>query len=153
MLVVDEVEGDLVAVASQEPPRPQRVALPRLEHVAPHDPHDTLPQLVGVPEPEERGRRELCADLVVTVLGEAGLGVVVEPAVAPAPRGVRLAEVVEERRKPHRERVALIRCGLNDHERVLVDGEVVVPALLVETDRRPELREQLDENARVAGES
>src|SRR5207248_6587268 len=43
VLVVDEIEGKLVAVAPQEAPRPAGVALPRSEHVAAHDPDYALP--------------------------------------------------------------------------------------------------------------
>ena len=109
--------------------------------MAAHDPNDTLPQRVRVPEPEQRARRELRSELVMTVLGEAGLCVVVEAAVLPAPRGVRLPEVVEERCESHRQRVALVGGGLDDGEGVLVDGEVVIAAFLVEADRRTELRQ------------
>ena len=52
MLVVDEVERELVAVAREEPPRAQGVALSRLEHVAAHDPDDAPPQRVRIAEPE-----------------------------------------------------------------------------------------------------
>ena len=118
-----------------------------------HDPHDALPQRVRIPEPEQRSGGEIRADLVVPVRGEAGLRVVVEAAVRAAPRDDRLAEVVEERGEPHRQRVARVGGCLHDRERVLVDREVVVAALLVEADRRAELRQELDENAGIARES
>ena len=87
MLVVEEVERELVAVAPQEPPRPERVASAGLEHVAAHNAHDALPQLVRVPEAQKRAGRELGAYLVVAVLGKAGLRVVVKAAVLAAPGG------------------------------------------------------------------
>ncbi len=101
---------------------------------------------------QQRSRREVGADLVVPVGGEAGLRVVVEAPIGPAPGDDRLAEVVEERREPDGEGEAVVGGRLDDGERVLVDGEVVVAALLVEPDRRAELGQQLDEDARVARE-
>src|SRR5206468_11508976 len=72
--------------------------------------------------------------------------------VVPAPADDRLAEVMEERGETHGQREALVGGGLHDRERVLVDREVVVAALLVEPDRRAELGQELDDNARVARE-
>ena len=51
---------------------------------------------------DERLLGEPCADLLVAPVRIAGLCVVVEPAVGAAPRCMRLAEVVEERRQPDR---------------------------------------------------
>ena len=120
------------------------VAFPGLEHVAADDPDDALPERVRVPEPQQRAARERCADLVVAVLGKAGLRVVVQAPVAAPPCGVRLAEVVEQRGEPHRQREARVCGGLDDGKRVLVDGEIVVAALLVEADGGAELRQKLD---------
>src|SRR5262249_3522600 len=96
VLVVEEVERDLVAVATEETHRPALVALPRLEHVTTHDSHDALPQRGRIPEPKQRLRSQVRPDLVVPVGCEAGLRVVVEASVVPAPPDNRLAEVVEE---------------------------------------------------------
>jgi hypothetical protein len=59
---------------------------------------------------------------------------------------------VEERREPHRERRACVGGGLHDAERVLVEGQVVVAAALVEPDRRRELGQDVLEHAGVARE-
>src|SRR4051812_14409500 len=106
VLVVDEVERELVAVAPQEAARPAGVALSRLEHVTAHDPYDVPPERVRIAEPEQRPRGEVRADLVVPVGGEAGFCVVVKPSVVPTPADDRLAEVVEERGEPHGQREA-----------------------------------------------
>ena len=105
-----------------------------------HDADDTLAKPVRIAQPQERSGCQLGADLVVTVFGEAGLRVVVQPAVAAPPGGLRLAEIVEEGGEPHRERMAQVGRGLDYGEGVLVNGEIVVAALLVEADRRAELR-------------
>src|SRR4029077_17704930 len=97
-------ERELVAVATEKAPRTQGVALPGAEHVTADDPGATRPECVRVPQPRERAGREIGADLVVSPLGEAGLGVVVEPSVVAAPGGERLAEVVEEGGQPHSQR-------------------------------------------------
>ena len=117
-----------------------------------HDPHDALPQRVRISQPQQRAGREVGPDLVVSLGGGAGLRVVVEPPVAPAPRDDRLAEVMEERCEADLQREAVVGRGLDDGERVLVDGEVVIAALLVEADRRAELGQKLDEDAGVARE-
>jgi hypothetical protein len=150
LLMVDELEGELVSIATEEAPRAEGVAPPRLEHVAADDSDHPLAQRVRIPKAQQRSGGEVCADLVVPALGKARLRVVVQTSVGPSPGDARLAKVVEERREPHREREAAVGRGLHDGEGVLVDGEVVVAALLVEADRRTELGEELDENARVA---
>jgi hypothetical protein len=88
----------------------------------------------------------------VTLLGEAGLRVVVQPAVGAAPRDVRLAEIVEQRREPHPKRGSVLGRRLHDCEGVLVDGERVVAAFLLEADRTLELGQHVDEDAGVARE-
>src|SRR5206468_6442181 len=108
VLVVDEVERELVAVAPQEAARPAGVALSRLEHVTAHDPHDLPPERVRIPQPEQSPRGEVRADLVVPMGGEAGPRVVVEASVRPTPADDRLAEVVEERSEPHGQREAVV---------------------------------------------
>ena len=82
-------------------------------------------------------------------LGVAGLRVVVQATVRAAPCGTGLAEIVEERRETNCERVVQVGGRLHDRERVLVNGEPVVAALLVEAERGLELRQQLDEDAGV----
>ena len=58
------------------------------------------------------------------------------------PVRLRLAEIVEERAKPHRERRVCVRRRLHDLEDVLVEREVLALAALLETDRRLELRQE-----------
>ena len=53
-----------------------------------------------------------------------------------APCRGRLAQIVEKRREPHPQRRTGVRSRLDDHERVLVERQVVIAALLVEPDRR-----------------
>ncbi len=76
-----------------------------------------------------------------------------QAAIGPAPRNVRLPEVVEERREPHLEWSARVRGRLNDFEGVLVDCQVVVATFLVEADRALELGEERDEHPGVASDS
>ena len=152
LLVVEKLECDLVAVLREEPPRAERIPLAELEHVVADDAQNARAKRVRVAEACERGLRKLAADLLVAFVGEAGLRVVVQPAVGAPPRNVRLAEVVEERREPNGERGVHVRRGLHDLERVLVDRERVITALLIEPDRALELGQELDEHARVARE-
>jgi len=122
LLVVDELEGELIAVLREKAPRAERVAAPDLEHVMAHDPPDARAQRVGVAKSVQRASGELRADLLVAALRAAGLRVVVQPSVRPAPGDVRLPEIVEECREAHRERGSGVRGRLHDGERVLVDG-------------------------------
>src|SRR6185436_15440808 len=111
-------------------------------HVPADDAHDVFAERVRIPQPQQRLGGEVGADLVVPMRGEARLRVVVEAPVTPAPPDDRLAEVVEEGREPYRQREAPVGGGLDDGKGVLVDGEVVVAALLVEPDRGAELRQE-----------
>ena len=120
--------------------------------MAAHDACNALAQLRRIPKPVERLLGQPRADLLVAAVGVAALCVVVEPAVGAAPCDVRLAEVVEERGQPNAQRKPGVGCRLNDLERVLVDGQCVPAALLLEPDRRLELRQEVNEHARVAGE-
>ena len=63
---------------------------------------------------------------------------------------MRLAEIVEERGETDAKRRTDVGRRLHGCERVLVDGEVVEPALLVEADRGLELRQKLHEHAGIA---
>ena len=104
LLVVDEVERELVAVATRGSVAPAaRRPSPGWNMWRRTIRDDALPEPRRIPKPEQRRRREVRADLVVAVGGEAGLRVVVEATVVPAPADDRLAEVVEERREPHGE--------------------------------------------------
>ena len=150
--VVDELERELVAVPGEEPARAQVVALPHLEHVMADDAADALAERIRIAQAPQRLAGELGADLLVAAVAVAGLRVVVQPAVGAAPRGARLAEVVEDGGKPHDQCVAAVGGRLHDRERVLVDGQVVVPALLVEADRALELGQHLHEHTGVARE-
>ena len=121
VLVVDELQRELVSVLREKPSRAQRVALPDLEHMVAHDPNDAVAQRVRIAQPKQRLPGELATDLLVAPVREAGLRVVVQPPVRPPPRGVRLAQIVEQRGEAHRQRVARVRRGLDDREGVLVD--------------------------------
>jgi len=65
---------------------------------------------------------------------------------------VRLAEIVEERGEAHGKREPAVGGRLHDGERVLVDRERVVAALLVEADGLLELRQELHEHTGVPRE-
>ena len=148
--MVEQVAGQLGAVSREQAPRAHRIGAARVEHVAAHDPQHVAAQLVRIPQPRERVRGEVCTHLFVVLAREARLGVVVQAPVGAAPGDVRLAQVMEQRRKPHGERRSGVGGRLDDGERVLVDGHVVIATLLLEADRPFELREDGDEHARVA---
>ena len=149
----DEIERRLLAVSGQKPPRPQRQRpLRHLEHVLADDPPDGEAHPRRIAEPGQRGRDEVCADLLVRELAERGMRVEVQPAVLAAPRRGRLARVVEERGQPDAQRRAVVGGGLDDGEEMLVERQLVVAALLVEADRGLELGQDLDESVGVAGE-
>ena len=103
LLVVDQVECELVAVLGEEAARTHRISLADLEHVVTHDAHDAGAQRIRVAQSQERLTRELGADLLVALVGEAELRVIVKPTIAAAPGDVRLAEIVKEGSKPHSE--------------------------------------------------
>ena len=151
LLVVEQVEREPLAEARQQPPRVHGVGLADVEHVEADDAHDALAQIGRVAQPLQRAVGELGAD--VGVVAVARPRVEVQAAVPSAPADARLAEIVEQRRQPHAQRHGVVGRRLDDRERVLVDGEVVIAALLVVADRRLELRKQRDEHAGVAGKA
>ncbi len=59
---------------------------------------------------------------------------------------------MEQRGQPDAQRHAGVGSRLDDLEEMLVEGEIVEAALLLEAERRAELGEDLDERAGVAGE-
>ena len=86
------------------------------------------------------------------MVAPAGSRVEVEPPVGAAPGGLWFAKVVEESGEAHAQSVACVGRRLDDGEDVLVDREGVVRRLLIEADRRLELRQKLHEDAGVARE-
>src|SRR5467141_2093251 len=70
-----------------------------------------------------------------------------------SPVRARLAEVVEERTEPDRERRPRIGCRLHDREDVLIEWEMLSLAVLLEPDRLLELREKCGEHTGVACKS
>ena len=137
-------------MAGEQTARAPRVALPMLSMWWRTIGTMRLAQRVRVPQPPQRAVGELRSHL--SVVAVPGPRVEMQQSVPPAPRDPRLAEIVEERRKAHAQRHARVGGRLDDPEGVLVDGKVVVPAVLVEADRRLELGQHRDEHARVAGE-
>jgi hypothetical protein len=148
-LVVEQVERELVAVAREQAPRARRVAA-GTEHVMPHDLHDSSLELGRVAQPQQCFACELGAHLRVRPVRQARARVVVKPAVSSPPRDGRFSRVVKQCSEPYAERHARRGGGLDDHECVLVEGQAVVVALLVEADRRCELRQHGDEDSGVA---
>src|SRR3954453_19331190 len=148
LLVREEIDPETIAVAAQQPPRAERVGAADVEHVEADDPDDALAQLVRIAQATERRLRELRAD--VGVVAPPRPRVEVEPAIAAPPRDLRLAEIVKKRRQAKPKRVTCTGRRLHDRAGVLVDGEGVIPRLLIEADRRLELGQELDEDAGVA---
>ena len=104
LLVVEEVREQSVAVPCEQPARAQRLARARCRSCASGRCGRPAGQLPRVPQPVERSFGERGAHLLVALRRVAGLRVVVQPVVGPAPRDLWLPRVVEERREPDGER-------------------------------------------------
>src|SRR5439155_14282935 len=100
-----------------------------------HQPGDVRAQAVRVPKAIQRGSSEPGAAFSVVAV-RAGF-----------------AEVMEERRQTNGQRRIRVGGGLHDGKDVLVEGKVLPVAVLLEADRRVELRQQGRQHTCVARES
>ncbi len=138
-----QIVDDIAVEAGEQAASLDLLRLVRLrEHVVADDRDDVLAQPRRVVEPLQRALGNVGADLLVRALALGRVRVVVQAAVLAAPRRLRLAAVVEQRRHPCRQRAALLSDRVHDPEGVLVHGQVVVLRLLLEADHGSQLREQ-----------
>jgi hypothetical protein len=138
VLVVDELEGELAPVARQKATSLHRarqsfgsVCVPR------DDRNDSTPQVDRVAQTQHH----LLGDL------RAHGGVV-----GPGPTSLGLAEVVQQRREPHREACAGIGGGLDDREAVFLQRHRLPPRAEPVPDRLAELGQDDLEHSSVARE-
>ncbi len=132
LLVRHEVAREPFTVVAQEPPREQLVHVVRLEGVRRDEIDDVVAQPRRIAEPfqnpigDARTLRGVFADV-----------------------NVRLAEVVQQRGQPNRQRHRRVR---DDCEGVLVDRSALALVLRVVADHRSELGDERHENAAIARE-
>src|SRR4029077_14233784 len=134
LLVREEVERELVPVLAKEPAREELVDVLERERVRSYEPRHVRAQSGRVAKPAQHRGCEVGTALRV------------------GPVRLRLSEIVQKRAEAHRERRVRIGCRLNDGEDVVVERQMLAPAVLLEAERGLELREQGGEDAGVTRE-